>query len=458
MPKEFYSQELVDSLVGQLAFVDRYPSSPDVYSVVEIFTEPGQPSLWRMVVDSSFSSSGWLKPISFYPSTSTFIITSGIWDTTGNSVGEKWVAYFKFKLQADFATTVGPGWTINVAGTIYIVDYVIEDPVNTNMWRIYVTTSLIGGVGTPIFSAPSVGPTVLAGSGALVDGSLATSTSREASMLFHSVTFIVPNATGIEATNGARVEWLNSFTYFADKGIYLTQGTLGFSSQGLRFGAEMRSIGSANVYGTYGAVADGADTLAYLIGHNFAYIGVGLDTSNDPKQTVQANEVLESNNGKIYYDSVDQVGDFRIGDIFYVNQESGAVVFNAQSISFSPSGSITLNGPSSSAYIDYSVVQVGNIQVYNNNIDSLIGPVNILANSGNTYLNTNVFVTGTVDITADINIDGSLTIGNQDADTVTIYPKLTQNILPDNVGGPFALGSDAKRWNTLYATLLDVDC
>ena len=451
--KATWSQSLVESLVGQTAVINRYPNPPLFYTVVSIETDPIIPTQWRMTVNAPFNPAGQIKSISFYADAAAIeIVTNDIWDTTGNSIGEKWVAWFKTNLPVNFETTVQPGWTINVAGTLYIVDYIIQDPVNANQWRIYVTTSLVGGVGIPIFSSP-----IKAGSGALVDGSLANSSSREASMLFHSVTFIVPNATGIEATNGARVEWLNSFTYFADKGIYLTQGTLGFASQGLRFGAEMRSIGSANVYGNYGAVADGADTLAYLIGHNFAYIGVGLDTSNDPKQTVQANEVLESNNGKIYYDSVDQVGDFRIGDIFYVNQESGAVVFNAQSISFSPSGSITLNGPSSSAYIDYSVVQVGNIQVYNNNIDSLIGPVNILASSGNTYLNTNVFVTGTVDITADINIDGSLTIGNQAADTVTIYPKLTQNILPDNVGGPFALGSDTKRWNTLYATLLDID-
>jgi hypothetical protein len=453
LSKTFYSPSLVDSLLGHTAVIDRYPAAPLFYTVVSIDTEPLSPTEWRMTVDTTFNPAGQLKPISFYPAANSIeLVTNDIWDTTGNSVGEKWVAWYKTNLPVDFETTVQPGWTINVAGTLYIVDYIISDPVNTNMWRIYITTSLVAGVGIPIFSSP-----IKAGGGALVDGSLATSISREASMLFHSVTFIVPTATGITATNGSRVEWLNSFTYFAEKGIHLTQGTLGFASQGTRFGAEIRSIGSANVYGTYGAVADGADTLAYLIGHNFAYIGTGTDTTNDPKQVLQANEILELNNGHIYYESVDQVGDFRIGDIFYVNQETGAVVFNAQSISFSPTGSITLTGPTSSAYIDYSVVQVGNIQIHDNNIDSLIGPINLLASSGNTYLSTNVFVTGTVNVTADINVDGSLTIGNQASDVITIYPKLTQNILPDDVGGPFALGSDTKRWNTLYATLLDVD-
>jgi hypothetical protein len=296
-----------------------------------------------------------------------------------------------------------------------------------------------------------------AGNGALADGSLANNASREASMLFHSVTFIVPGAYGVKATNGARVEWLNSFTYFADKGIHLTQGTSGFANLGVKYGAELRSIGSANVYGTYGAVADGASTLAYLISHNFAYIGTGTDTTNDPRLVVQANEVVESNNGKIYYESVDHKGDFRVGDIFYVNQETGAVVFDAQAITFSPTGSISLEGPTSSAYIDYSVVQVGNIRVYDNNIDSLIGPVNFLAHSGSTYLNTNVFVTGNTTVSADIAVDGNLFLGNQSTDTITVFPNLTQSLLPDNVGGPFTIGTDTERWNTLYTNLINID-
>jgi hypothetical protein len=296
-----------------------------------------------------------------------------------------------------------------------------------------------------------------AGNGALVDGSLANSSSKEASMLFHSITMIVPNSIGITATNGARVEWLNSFTYFAEKGIYLTQGALGFASLGVKYGAEIRSIGSANVYGTYGAVADGANTLAYLISHNFAYIGAGTTTSNEPHLVIQANEVVELNSGKIYYESVDAKGDFRIGDIFYVNQETGAVVFNAQSISFLPTGNITLTGPTSSAFIDATTVDVGNIRVYDNTIESVIGPINFSTFSGTTNLSTNIFVTGNTEISADAIVRGNLYLGNQASDTITIYPEFTQDLLPDDVGGPFTLGTDPKRWDTLYSSLLNVD-
>ena len=66
-----------------------------------------------------------------------------------------------------------------------------------------------------------------AGRGALLDGSVANVDSREASMLFHSVTFITPGQTALKVTNGSRIEWLNCFTYFADKGIEIVDGSSG---------------------------------------------------------------------------------------------------------------------------------------------------------------------------------------------------------------------------------------
>jgi hypothetical protein len=59
-----------------------------------------------------------------------------------------------------------------------------------------------------------------AGKGAYIDGAYATAASKEASMLFHSATFITPGVDAITATNGVRIEWLNSFTYFANRSFY----------------------------------------------------------------------------------------------------------------------------------------------------------------------------------------------------------------------------------------------
>jgi len=72
-----------------------------------------------------------------------------------------------------------------------------------------------------------------AGKGVFADGSVATVLSKEASILFHSVTFFTPNQETVTATNGVRIEWLNSFSYFADKGFNLYSSASGFAGAGL---------------------------------------------------------------------------------------------------------------------------------------------------------------------------------------------------------------------------------
>lgn len=212
-----------------------------------------------------------------------------------------------------------------------------------------------------------------AGKGAWIDGSELNSVSTQASMLFHSATFITPNVDAITMTNGVRVEWLNSFTYFANRGLYATQGTAGFANLGLSFGAEIRSIGSANVYGNYGAVADGSDTLMYLIGHNFAYIGSGLDTSNDSTFTLQDQEAVELNSGKIYYVSTDALGTFRVGNAFFVDFEKGTTSIDANLIDFSGVSSLFINSGTNVTYIDGSRIDTGNIRISGNTIETLTG-------------------------------------------------------------------------------------
>lgn len=212
-----------------------------------------------------------------------------------------------------------------------------------------------------------------AGKGAWIDGSELNSLSTSASMLFHSATFITPSVDCITMTNGVRVEWLNSFTYFANRGLYATQGTAGFANLGSIFGAEVRSIGSACVYGNYGAVADGANTLMYLIGHNFAYIGTGTDSSNDSTLTLRDQEAVELNSGKIYYVSTDARGTFRVGNIFYVDFDEGTTSIDASSIDFSGVSAIVINTAGEITYIDGERVDTGNIRISGNTVTTLAG-------------------------------------------------------------------------------------
>ena len=218
-----------------------------------------------------------------------------------------------------------------------------------------------------------------AGKGAYIDGSVLDSASLEASMLFHSCTFITPGVDAITMTNGVRVEWLNSFTYFANRGLYATQGATGklMPDASIRYGAEVRSIGSACVYGNFGVVADGANTLLYLISHNFAYIGSGKDVSNDNTLHIQSQETVELNSGTIVYTSTDQKGNFRVGDNFFVDFDTGETSIDANSIDFSGIGSIIVNNGVNSTYIDGERVDTGNIRITGNTVTTVDGDLNL---------------------------------------------------------------------------------
>jgi hypothetical protein len=239
-----------------------------------------------------------------------------------------------------------------------------------------------------------------AGKGALIDGATTGDSTREASMLFHSATFITPGVDCITMTNGVRVEWLNSFTYFANRGLYATNGILGRANDGATFGAEIRSIGSANVYGTKGAEADGANTLMYLIGHNFAYIGVGKDVSNDRTLTVTANEVTELNSGNIYYTTTDADGTFKVGDNFFVDFETGSTSIDANTIDFSGIGSITVRNGLERSFIDGTKVDVGNIRINGNTITTIDGDLTLSPVTGlfNTDNNVSLILSNGTDI------------------------------------------------------------
>lgn len=298
-----------------------------------------------------------------------------------------------------------------------------------------------------------------AGAGGYFDGSVADPTSNVIpTALFFSVTFITPNANALTLMNGVRCEWLNSFTYFAKRGTYLVNGTAGRYNQGTVFGAELRAINSANVYGTYGAVADGADTLAYLIGHNFGYVGTDGDYTNDPTLAIQANEVLQLNDGVIYFETTDHLGDIRVGDIFYVSQETGLIAFDAQSINIGAGGNITIEGPTSTTIINELGYQTGNIRIFDNTISSLVGPVNFLANAGanTTYINTNVEITGSLGISSDLTADSNVYFGSDALDTITINAYLTQDINPIAPNSLY-LGSNSFRWSRLNSNVLDVN-
>lgn len=290
-----------------------------------------------------------------------------------------------------------------------------------------------------------------AGRGAKIDGSMAMASSLEASMLFHSATFICPAADTVVMKNHVRVEWLNCFIYYANRGLYAENGTAGFAGLGLDFGAEVRSIGSANVYGNYGAYADGDEVLMYLINHNFGYIGAGKDTSNDPTNVIQANEVVRLNNGQIYYQSMDHKGDFRVGDIFRVVSATGDIEFQTSVVS---NTSINITDGVNTTYIDATEVSTGNIKISGNTIESIAGPLNFNAANNIQTINTDFAINADLTLNGNIDASGNVILGNNN-DTVEIVANIVTNFIPNTTN--FNLGSSAYFYNNLYANQLVFD-
>jgi hypothetical protein len=375
-----------------------------------------------------------------------------------------------------------------------------------------------------------------AGKGALIDGAYATADSKEASMLFHSATFICPGVEAIRATNGVRIEWLNSFTYFADKGIYAFDSVAGFAYDGKTrvrlsglggaapaalqtvtftstdsstvigpltiedvedsdilvldgkqtdlldfdttpqsiafsgggsattienvdvrdFGAEIRMIGSAAVYGNYGLYGDGEGVIVYAIGQNLAYIGVGKEVTNDEEEVIQENEVVELNNAKIRYNSVDHKGDFRVGELFFVDQDTGSVSFVASALNIDLTTGATFTTGGDTTFISGERIDTGNLRISGNTIESLAGNVNFNAASDLINLNNNVNITGDLDVTGNVTIGGNITVGNDPSDTINIVAGIESDLVPSETS-TYSLGSAAKTWSNLYINEADID-
>jgi len=77
-----------------------------------------------------------------------------------------------------------------------------------------------------------------------------------------------------------------------------------------------------------------------LTGHDFLDIGTGdFVTTNYPgtpsQPADQTDEVEELNGGRVYFSSTDQDGDFRVGDLFRIQQATGVATLNADAFDLS---------------------------------------------------------------------------------------------------------------------------
>ena len=281
----------------------------------------------------------------------------------------------------------------------------------------------------------------------------------------YSSSFIAPTAAFTSDTSTVLLlhfNGTNNSTIVVDDGI--TTQDLRSSSLGTAtlidladysdFGAELRSIGSACVYGNYGAYGDGDGVIAYLIGQNLAYIGNGGDSNNDPTTVIQANEVVETNRAKIYYTSVDHKGDFRVGDQFYINQDTGEVIFSNSNVAVT--GSLLFNDGVNQTYIDATKIETGDFRISNNTVETLTQVMNINSFTGEVNFLNNVNIAGDLDVTGNVTIGGNITIGDQTTDSVNIEARIDSDIIP-KLNDTYDLGTTVERWRQIFVNRLTAD-
>jgi hypothetical protein len=249
----------------------------------------------------------------------------------------------------------------------------------------------------------------------------------------------------------------NNSTTFIDDGITYqdlrtsaggTSNLINFADYS-DFGVEVRSIGSACVYGNYGVVGDGDGVIAYLISSNLAYVGAGKKSTNDPTDRIQANEIVKTNRAKIYFTSVDNEGNFRVGDSFFVNQKTGEVLFNNQALTITAPDGVTFTDGANTTVITATSVTTGNIRVHDNNIDSTTGAVTVTAANGVINLQNNTYITGDLDVTGNVTIGGNITFGDQTTDTISFVAGINSSLVPATTGA-YDLGTASLRWQNLY--------
>ena len=163
------------------------------------------------------------------------------------------------------------------------------------------------------------------------------------------------------------------------------------------FGADLRSIGCAIEYGNKGVVGDGQGVTLRLFAINFNFVGSGGDYSNDPNLAVQLDEVIETNSASVSYVSIDHKGDFRVGESFFVDQETGEISFSSEVTDLTSLSSLTITDGTNSSLITPTSGRFGNIQVSGNQVESTTGDLNVkTAGAGNVNVEADLIVTGIV--------------------------------------------------------------
>jgi len=148
---------------------------------------------------------------------------------------------------------------------------------------------------------------------------------------------------------------------------------------------------------------------ARMTGHDFLDIGTGnFAETNYPgtptQATVPANETVESGGGRVFFTTTDQDGNFRVGDLFSVEQATGIATLNADAFNISglqelSLGEFTLGGGSA------TITEFSTDPFFTANSDSVIPTQRAIKSyiasqigGGGASLNVNSVIAGTIQI------------------------------------------------------------
>lgn len=407
------------------------------------------------IFDSDFAAEGW-----FYPTnvTGTFSLF-----TFGNEAANRYTTFIengtlKGNLFGSGSVTFGGTISTNTWTHIAFTRSGSTVRAFVNGTLLGTTDTIAGNIGNGQFAigADSSGSANFAGY--VDDVRISKGVSR------YTTTFTAPTAAFLGDNSTVLLlhfDGSNNSTIILDDGVTLqdirtsaggTASIIDFADYS-DFGVELRSIGSANVYGNYGVYGDGAGVLGYLIGQNFAYIGSGRLSNNDPiiipNDSTNVNEVVQYNDAKIYYTSVDNKGDFKVGDFFKVDQEDGSITFNASSLQItSPSGIVFTDGVNTTTIVP-TYVETGNIKISGNTIESTSGGITLQAANNQIDTTADVTVTGDFTVNTTTTLSGNTVIGNSNTDTLTLNSSINNDLIP-TTASTNDIGSAAAPWRNVH--------
>jgi hypothetical protein len=189
-----------------------------------------------------------------------------------------------------------------------------------------------------------------------VTGSGEVDTGDGYSDLFQSGSFVASRRLSFQPTPGSNVV----FSHLPDRVFKLVNVVTFLGENDGSYTAFLQISPSLTISEAPGDGVDITMRLKYsqvrLTGHDFLDIGTGsfIDT-NYPglpfQPTIPANETVEQGGGRVFFTSTDQDGNFRVGDLFAIEQSTGIATLNADAFNISGLqelnlGNVTLGGGS----------------------------------------------------------------------------------------------------------------